>query len=137
MSNNTQLDVVNLTRNTSDFALLGAVNASLPALQLASSSGAKIALTISVVSGIIIAIFIIALIGNAVSILLSILALFAPSNALCRNLGAGITMLSTQMLQIAAFTSTSILSGISSCVNGTTDIFGISVITGSKHLTFL
>jgi hypothetical protein len=86
---------------------------------------------------IVLAVFVIGLIGNGASIILSVAAFFLPSNGKVHAWAAGITTLSTQLLQVAAFTSTTIAVSISSSINSNSDVFGLSAIVGGKYLALI
>ncbi len=93
-------DIANLTRNVSDSTLIAALNITLPALTKVPGIGRSTKSFIDFGSTIVLVVFIISLIGNGFSIILSVAAFVAPSNGKIHAAGAGISMLSTQMLQV-------------------------------------
>jgi hypothetical protein len=73
------------------------------------------------------------------SLILSAAAFVAPSMApsvgtKIHSAGAGITTFSTQLLQVAAITSTTIAVGISTSINNFSDVSGLSASVGGKFL---
>jgi hypothetical protein len=93
---------------------------------------------IDLASVVVLAVFIIGLIGNGLSIILSVAALVAPQyGTKIHATGAGITTFSTQMLQVAAITSTTIAISVSSSINNFSDVSGFSASIGGKFLALI
>jgi len=126
--------VSNLTSNISESTFVGALNITLPALTKVPGLGKSTKSIIDLVSGIVKAVFVIAAVGNALSIILSVVLFFIPSQPYIPLASASITTLSTQLLQISAFTSTFLSIGLSSAINGSSEIFGVSASIGGKFL---
>lgn len=132
-----ELDIANLTRNVSSSTLVGATNITVPALSKVPGVGQSASSFITIAYVVIIAVFVIALIGNGLSIILSAAAFFAPSYGKLHTAGAAITTLSTQLLQSAAITSTIIAISINSSLNKFSDVSGLSVTVGGKFLALI
>jgi len=89
-------------------------------------------------SGIVLAVFIIGLVGNGLSIFLSLAALVAPQyGTTIHTAGAGITSLSTQLLQVAAMTATTTAISVSTAINSYSDVSGFSASVGGKYLVLI
>ncbi|KUJ23951.1 uncharacterized protein LY89DRAFT_712907 [Mollisia scopiformis] len=129
--------VSNLTSNVSDSALVAATNVTVPALSKVPSIGKSTKSLIDLASGIVLFVFIVGLIGNGLSILLSVAAFVLPNNGKIHAAGAGITTFSTQLLQAAALTSTTIAVGLSSSINNFSDVLGLSATVGGKFLALI
>lgn len=139
---NPQAVISNLTSNVSESTFIGNSNITVPALGKVPSIGRSFKSLIDLASGIVLAVFIIGLIGNALSIILSVAAFVAPSLApsygtQIHAVGAGITTLSTQLLQVAAITSTTIAISISTAMNNFSDVSGLSASVGGKYLALI
>jgi hypothetical protein len=135
-------DFANLTSNISDSTLIAAANITIPALSKVPALGKSAKSLIDTASGVVLAVFIIGLIGNGLSLILSAAAFVAPSMApsvgtKIHSAGAGITTFSTQLLQVAAITSTTIAVGISTSINNFSDVSGLSASVGGKFLALI
>jgi hypothetical protein len=136
------LDFANLTSNISDSTLIAAANITIPAISKVPALGKSAKSLIDTASGVVLAVFIIGLIGNGLSIILSAVAFVAPSmgpsvGTKIHSAGAGITTLSTQLLQVAAITSTTIAVSISTSINNFSDVSGLSASVGGKFLALI
>jgi hypothetical protein len=114
----------------------------VPALSKVPGLGKRAKSLIDTASAVVLAVYIIGLIGNGVSIILSIAAFVAPSMAASfgtkiHTAGAGTTTLSTQLLQVAAITSTTIAISISTAINNFSDVSGLSCSVGGKFLALI
>ncbi|PMD26156.1 hypothetical protein NA56DRAFT_732977 [Hyaloscypha hepaticicola] len=132
----------NITSNISDSTLIAAANITAPALSKVPGLGKQAKSLIDTSSSVVLAVYIIGLIGNGLSIILSVAAFVAPSMApsfgtKIHSAGAGITTLSTQLLQVAAITSTTIAISISTAINNFSDVSGLSASVGGKFLALI
>lgn len=132
-----ETDIANSTSNVSDSTLIAATNITVPFISKVPGFGKSTQSFIDTTAGVVLAVFIISLIGNGLSFILSIAAFIMPSNGKIHAAGAGITMLSSQMLQIAAITSTSIANGVSSGINSSSSVSGLSASVGGKFLAMI
>lgn len=130
-------DIANLTSNVSDSALVAATNITVPFLSKVPIIGKSAKSLIDLISSIVLAVFIISLIGNGLSIILSVGAFVKPSNGKIHAIGAGVTTLSAQLLQVAAITSTTIAVSVSTAINGFSDVSGLRATIGSKFLVLI
>ncbi|KAF8853479.1 hypothetical protein BDZ45DRAFT_806581 [Acephala macrosclerotiorum] len=129
--------ISNLTSNVSDSTLVAATNITIPALQKVPGVGKQVKSLISLASGIVLAVFVIALMGNAISIILSVAAFILPTNGKVHAIAAGVTTLSTQLLQMAAITSTTIAISVSTSINSFSDVLGLRATVGGKFLALI
>lgn len=135
-------DFANITGNITDSTLIAAANITAPALSKVPGLGKQAKSLIDTSSGVVLAVYIIGLIGNGLSIILSVAAFVAPFMApsfgtKIHSAGAGITTLSTQLLQVAAITSTTIAISISTAINNFSDVSGLSASVGGKFLALI
>jgi hypothetical protein len=127
-----------LTSNVSDSTLIAAANVTVPFISKVPGMGKSAKSLIDAASAIVLAVFIISLIGNGLSIILSAAALVAPRyGTKIHTAGAGITTFSTQMLQMAAITSTTIAVSVSRAINNFSDVSGFSASIGVKFLALI
>jgi hypothetical protein len=127
-----------LTSNVSDSTLIAAANVTVPFISKVPGMGKSAKSLIDVASAIVLAVFIISLIGNGLSIFLSATAFIAPQyGTKIHTAGAGITTFSTQMLQMAAITSTTIAVSVSRAINNFSDVSGLSASVGVKFLALI
>ncbi|KAE9366084.1 hypothetical protein N431DRAFT_517164 [Stipitochalara longipes BDJ] len=130
--------IQNLTSNISDSTLVAAANITVPFISKVPGIGKSAKSLIDLASGIVLAVFIIGLIGNGLSIILSVAALIAPQyGTKIHTAGAGITTFSTQLLQVAAITSTTIAGSVSTAINNFSDVSGFSASVGGKFLALI
>jgi hypothetical protein len=129
-------DIANLTSNVSDSTLIAATNITVPALSKVPGIGKSAKSLIDAASVIVLTVFIISLIGNGLSIILSAAAFVMPSYGKIHTAGAAITTISTQLLQMAAITSTIAVS-ISTSINSFSDVLGLSATVGGKFLALI
>ncbi|PMD34718.1 hypothetical protein L207DRAFT_516867 [Hyaloscypha variabilis F] len=130
--------IQNLTSNISDSTLVAAANVTVPFLSKVPGIGKSAKSLIDLASVVVLAVFIIGLIGNGLSIILSVAALVAPQyGTKIHATGAGITTFSTQMLQVAAITSTTIAISVSTSINNFSDVSGFSASIGGKFLALI
>ncbi|TVY84822.1 hypothetical protein LSUE1_G002097 [Lachnellula suecica] len=129
--------IANITQNVTASTLVAATNITVPALAKVPGIGKSSKSLIDLAARVILAVFVISLIGNGVSILLSVAAFFAPYYGILHTAGAAITTISTQLLQIAAMTSTGIAISISSTMNSFSDTSGLSATIGGKFLALI
>ncbi|PMD53700.1 uncharacterized protein K444DRAFT_144369 [Hyaloscypha bicolor E] len=130
--------IQNLTSNVSDSTLIAAANVTVPFISKVPGMGKSAKSLIDVASAIVLAVFIIGLIGNGLSIFLSATAFIAPQyGTKIHTAGAGITTFSTQMLQMAAITSTTIAVSVSRVINNFSDVSGLSASVGVKFLALI
>jgi hypothetical protein len=137
-----QSDFTNFAGSISDSTLIAAANITVPALSKVPGLGKQAKSFIDTASSVVLAVYIIGLIGNGLSIILSVAAFVAPSMApsfgtKIHSAGAGITTLSTQLLQAAAITSTTIAISISTAINNFSDVSGLSASIGGKFLALI
>lgn len=130
-------DIANLTSTVSDSTLIAATNITVPALSKVPGIGKSTKSLIDIARVIVLAVFIISLIGNGLSIILSVAAFILPLNGKIYVAGAAITTLSTQLLQVAAITSTTISVSISTAINGFSDVSGLRAAVGGKFLALI
>jgi len=130
-------DIANLTSNVSDSTLIAATNITVPALSKVPGIGKSAKSLIDAASAIVLTVFIISLIGNGLSIILSAAAFVMPSYGKIHTAGAAITTISTQLLQMAAITSTTIAVSISTSINSFSDVLGLSATVGGKFLALI
>jgi hypothetical protein len=126
----------------SDSTFIAAANITVPALSKIPSVGKSAKSLIDTASGVVLAVYIIGLIGNGLSIILSAAAFVGPSLApsygtKVHSAGAGITTFSTQLLQAAAITSTTIAISISTSINNFSNASGLSASVGGKFLALV
>lgn len=121
----------------SDSVFIAATNITLPLASKVPTIGRSGQSLIDSLSTFVTAVFVIVLIGNGISILLSAAAFVLPTNGNIRAAGAAITTLSTQLLQAAAITSTSIAVGLSSGINKFSDVTGLRATVGGKFLALV
>jgi hypothetical protein len=130
--------IQNLTSNVSDSTFIAAANITIPFISKVPGIGKSAKSLIDLASGIVLAVFIIGLIGNGLSIILSVAALVAPQyGTKIHTAGAGITTFSTQLLQMAAITSTTIAVSVSTAINNFSDVSGFSASIGGKFLALI
>ncbi|KAH8781508.1 hypothetical protein F5882DRAFT_144510 [Hyaloscypha sp. PMI_1271] len=130
--------IQNLTSNVSDSTLVAAANVTVPFISKVPGMGKSAKSLIDAASTIVLAVFIISLIGNGLSIILSAAAFIAPRyGTKIHTAGAGITTFSTQMLQMAAITSTTIAISVSRAINNFSDVSGFSASIGVKFLALI
>jgi hypothetical protein len=130
-------DIANLTSTVSDSTLIAATNITVPALSKVPGLGKSAKSLIDAASAIVLTMFIITLIGNGLSVILSTAAFVAPSYGKVHTAGAAITTISTQLLQMAAITSTTIAVSISASINSFSDVLGLSATVGGKYLAVI
>ncbi|KIM94167.1 hypothetical protein OIDMADRAFT_61000 [Oidiodendron maius Zn] len=129
--------IANLTSTVSDSTLIAATNITVPALGAVPSIGKTVQSLIDLVSALAFVVFVISLFGNGLSIFLSAVAFFAPSYGRTYVAGAAITTISTQLLQVAALTSTILAVSINKAINNSSAILGISAAVGGKFLALI
>ena len=110
----------------------------MPFLSKVPGIGKSAKSLIDLASAVVLAVFIIGLIGNGLSIILSVAALVAPQyGTKIHTAGAGITTFSTQLLQVAAITSTTIAGSVTTAINNFSDVSGFSASSGGKFLALI
>ncbi|RDW73328.1 hypothetical protein BP6252_07235 [Coleophoma cylindrospora] len=135
--NNASDVITNLTGTISPNTIIAATNISIPILQEVPGLGRNAKSFVDIAYIVLFAFFIIALAGNALSVLFSVVAFFAPSNSTIHGAAAAITTISTMILQTAAFSSSITAATMSSTINKFSYALGLTATVGTKFLIFM
>lgn len=134
---NRNLVLLNSTKDSTDYFLVATTNITIPLLSKIPSLGESGKSAMDSLGFFILLVFVITLIGNGVSIFLSIGAFVRPGVTWIPGIATLVTMLSAQILVPAAFISSSIGLGFASGVNNSTSISGLTANSGSKFIAFI
>ncbi|RDW87460.1 hypothetical protein BP5796_03154 [Coleophoma crateriformis] len=135
--NNASDVITNLTGTISPSTVIAATNITVPILQEVPGLGRNAKSFVDIAYTVLFILFIVALVGNALSVLFSVAAFFMPSNSTIHGAAAAITTISTMILQTAAFSSSITAATISSTINKFSYALGLTATVGSKFLIFM